>query len=432
MHSKTYSARNVNHICLGSFLEDRAGLDLWIGMDIGKQHIFATLNWGPRQFERPWKISNPADIRVLIEHFKQLSAGRRLIVAMEPSGTYGDPLRQACTDAGIELHRVSPKAAKDYAEVFDGVPSQHDGKDAAVVAELARLSKSVPWPWKLASPRQQQIEYWVDRMDASRRLMQMWCGRIEGRLARHWPEIPPELKLTSPTLLGALVHYGGPAPLAADPRAAQTLTRLSRNHISDEKLSRIIQQARHTLGVRQTTIDQQRLREYAQWAIDAKQSIKQAQKQLRRLSHNIRSIQAMTPAIGNATACVLFTYLGDAKNYHCGAAYVKAMGLNLTERSSGMYQGKLKISKRGHGAVRYWMYLAALRLIKKASPVRPWYLKKKHRDSDEAGRALVGIMRRLGLALYHIAVNGEAFNARRLFPGKRQPAKRLATTVKGD
>ena len=37
-------------------------------------------------------------------------------------------------DAGIAVVRVSPKAAHDYAEVFDGVPSQHDGKDAAVVA----------------------------------------------------------------------------------------------------------------------------------------------------------------------------------------------------------------------------------------------------------------------------------------------------------
>jgi transposase len=181
--------------------------------------------------------------------------------------------------------------------------------------------------------------------------------------------------------------------------------------------------------VRQTAIDRQRLREYARSAIDAKASIKQAQKRLRRLSRNVGSIRAMTPAIGNATACVLFTHLGDPKDYHCAAAYVKAMGLNLTERSSGMYQGRLKISKRGHGGVRYWMYLAALRLVKKDSPVRPWYVKKRHRDGDEAGRALVGIMRRLGLALWHVAVNGEAFDAKRLFPGKRKNSKhRLATT----
>jgi transposase len=431
MNSKAYSARNVNQVCLASYLEDHAGLDVWIGMDIGKQHIFATLTRGAGEFERPWKINNPAEIRVLIEHFKQLAARRGLIVAMEPSGTYGDPLRQACTDAGIEVHRVSPKAAKDYAEVFDGVPSQHDGKDAAVLAELARLGKSVPWPWKPASPRQQQIEYWVDRMDESRRLMQMWCGRIEGRLGRHWPEILPELKLTASTLLGALAHHGGPAALAADPRGRQMLRRLSRNHLSDQKIDGIIEQARQTVGVRQTAIDHQRLRDYARWAMEAKDSVKQAKTQLRRLSNNIRSIQAMTPAIGNATACVLWRYLGEAKNYHCGAAYVKAMGMNLTERSSGMYRGKLRISKRGHGVVRYWMYLAGLRLIKKNSPVRRWYLQKKHRDSDQAGRALVGIMRRLGLGLYQVAVNGEAFDARRLFPGQGKAGKR-ATPAKGD
>jgi hypothetical protein len=35
---------------------------------------------------------------------------------------------------GIPVVRVSPQAAHDHAEVFDGVPSQHDGKDAAVVS----------------------------------------------------------------------------------------------------------------------------------------------------------------------------------------------------------------------------------------------------------------------------------------------------------
>jgi hypothetical protein len=37
------------------------------------------------------------------------------------------------------------------------------------------------------------------------------------------------------------------------------------------------------------------------------------------------------------------------------------MGLNLAERSSGKWQGKLKISKRGSSKVRRWLYMAALR-----------------------------------------------------------------------
>lgn len=420
MNSKAYSSRNVNLIQLNSFLKDRQGADLWVGIDVGKEQMQVVLNWAVGDFERPWKVNNPSQVRLLVEHLKELSIGRKLIVAMEPSGTYGDALRQACTDASVIVHRVSPKASHDYAEVFDGVPSQHDGKDAAVVAELARLGKSVPWPMLATPESHQQIEYWVDRMDAQRRLLQMWCGRIEARLARHWPELLGELKTTSPTMLKALLEYAGPAALGADPDAKRKLRRWSRNHLKEEKITRIIDDARHSIGVRLSPVDQQRLRDYATEATNAKLQMKQAQKHLLRLSRDIQPIQAMKPAIGNATACLLFTYLGDPSSYHCAAAYVKAMGLNLIERSSGMYQGKLKISKRGSSAVRFWLYLAAMRLVKKTSPVRPWYLKKKHRDSNEAGRALVSIMRRLGLALWHIAVTGEAFDKKRLFPGKRK------------
>ena len=398
MNSKAYSSRNVNLIQLNSFLKDRSGQDLWVGVDVGKEQMQVVLNWAGNDFERPWKVSNPSQVRLLVDHLKQLSIGRKLIVALEPSGTYGDVLRQACGDAQIVVHRVSPKAAHDYAEVFDGVPSQHDGKDAAVVAELARLGKSVAWPLIAAPVAHQQIEYWVDRMDGQRRLLQMWCGRIEGRMARHWPEMLRHLKTTSLTMLKALIEYAGPAELFADPEAAGKLKRWGGRRLRPEKIKQIVDDAKQTVGVRQTPVDQQRLRDYATEALSAKLQIKQAQNHLRELSRDIQPIQAQTPAIGNATACLLFTQLGDPSSYHCAAAYVKAMGLNLIERSSGMYKGKLKISKRGSSAVRYWLYLAALRLIKKNSPVRPWYLKKKHRDSDEAGRALVGIMRRLGLA----------------------------------
>jgi transposase len=436
MNSKAYSARNVNLIQLSSFLKDRDGHDLWVGVDVGKQEMKTVLNWAANDFERPWTAKNPSQIRLLVDHLKELSIGRKLIVAMEPSGTYGDVLRQACGDANIAVHRVSPKAAHDYAEVFDGVPSQHDGKDAAVVAELARLGKSTPWPLVTAPAPHQQIEYQVDRMDAQRRLLQMWCGRIEGRMARHWPEMLRHLKTNSPTMLRALIEYAGPAPLSTDPQAASKLKRWGGTPLLLEKINRIIDDAKHSIGVRQTPVDQQRLRDYATEAMNAKQQMKQAQKQLLKLAQDIKPIQALRPAVGNATACLLVTYLGDPSNYHCAAAYVKAMGLNLIERSSGMYQGKLKISKRGSSAVRYWMYLAALRLIKKNSPVRPWYLKKKHRDSDEAGRALVGIMRRLGLALWHLAATGEQFDPKRLFPGKAKtkskPASRAPATRKGD
>jgi hypothetical protein len=56
------------------------------------------------------------------------------------------------------MWRVSPKAAHDYAEIFDGTPSQHDGKDAAVVAELAALGKATAWPYQVKEVWEQELD----------------------------------------------------------------------------------------------------------------------------------------------------------------------------------------------------------------------------------------------------------------------------------
>src|SRR5207249_10175305 len=140
--------------------------------------------WPDGQFERPWRSDNPGEVRELTELLSRLAQGRVLVVALEPTGTYGDALRQALHGAGVVVHRVSPKVAHDYAEVFDGVPSQHGGKDAAVVAELSALGKSVPWPF-VRRPEDQEMAYWVDRLDQQRRWLAMCYGRLEGLLARH-------------------------------------------------------------------------------------------------------------------------------------------------------------------------------------------------------------------------------------------------------
>jgi transposase len=124
----------------------------------------------------------------MIDRLQRLADGRPLTIAMESTGTYGDALRQALTDAKLPVHRVSGKAVHDYAEIFDGVPSQHDGKDAAIVAELAALGKSSPWPYEPLAEADEELRYWVERMDVQQRIQLLWLGRLEALLARHWPE----------------------------------------------------------------------------------------------------------------------------------------------------------------------------------------------------------------------------------------------------
>jgi len=321
---------------------------------------------------------------------------------------------------------VSPKASHDHAETFDGVSSQHDGKDAAVVAELSRIGKSRPWPYLVASQMDQELELWVDRAETSRRILQLWAGRLEGRLGRHWPEVIQILKAKSPTVLKAVLEYGGPDGLAKDPQAAKKLKSYGRGYLKAERIQQVIESARTTVGVRLTDLDRLRLREYASEALAARAKLKGAMSQLAKLAKQKPALLAMGQVVGVATACVLWVYLGDVADYHCGAAYVKAMGLNLKERSSGIYQGKLKITKRGFAAPRFWMYLAALRWTRK-EPVASWYQRKKQKDGGYGSRALIGIMRRLGLAVHAVGADGLTFEASRLFGGGNQKRRCLTT-----
>lgn len=101
------------------------------------------------------------------------------------------------------------------------------------------------------------------------------------------------------------------------------------------------------------------------------------------------------------------------------------MGLNLVEHSSGTYQGQLRISKRGSPRVRQWLYMAVLRLIRRAG-VADWYRGRKRHGAVAARKALVAVMRKLAVALYRVGVEGVAFEARKLFAARpgRQRARR--------
>jgi hypothetical protein len=218
--SKAYRGTDVNRVDAGSLACGHDGQALVVGVDVGKFQLAAVGRWADGQFERPWRVANPGQVRDLVDLLAALASQRAVTVALEPSGTYGDPLRQALQEAGLATRRVSPKAAHDYAEVFDGVPSQHDGKDAAVVAELAALGKATPWPYRPPSEWEQELAYWVEWMDAQSHILTTWQGRIEALLSRHWPEATRVLKVSSATLLRVLEAYGGPAGLARDAKAA--------------------------------------------------------------------------------------------------------------------------------------------------------------------------------------------------------------------
>lgn len=426
MRKRAYRSAEVKRVNVMEVVVRLSEGPVSLGLDIGKTTMFAVVRDAKGYFERPWKIRNPDEIHELLMRAQQLSQHRPLTIAMESTGTYGDPVRQALTDAGLEIRRVGSKASSDYKEIFDGVPSAHDGKDAAVVAELAAIGKSSPWPSQQPTSQQAEMAAQVSWLDSQQDVLLVWLGRLESLLARHWPELTTLLKLNSGTLLRLLAGYGTPAAVAADAQASAQLARWGGPLLRPQKIAAVLESARATTGVRMQPATIVLLQHCAEQALAARRQIGEAMRKLKLLSQQDQVIQSMAEVVGTTTACVLRVTLGAPKNYHCGEAYRKAMGLNLKECSSGKHQGKLKITKRGPSLARRWLFLAALRTIQKP-PVRRWYEAKKRKDQDRGMGAVVGVMRKLALAVYAVAARGEKFSVDRLFPGNRSRRASVAS-----
>ena len=126
-----------------------------------------------------WKA--PHDNTKAIEMVRSLrAAGVAVQVALEPTGSYGDALRHQLAQHDVKVYRVSGKRTHDAREVYDGVPSLHDAKSAAIIAKLHFDGASTLWPTPADAKRRLQAS--IARMEMFKshylRLVNMLEGLI--------------------------------------------------------------------------------------------------------------------------------------------------------------------------------------------------------------------------------------------------------------
>lgn len=402
-----------------------------VGLDIGKDEIVVCVRWSNGDFERPWKVRNTQQIGLLMDRLVILKeVCDSLTIGLESTGTYGDAVRLAMTQGGLEVHRVSGKATSDYKEIFDGVPSQHDGKDAAIVAELTAFGKGTAWPFTDDSETLQRVKHQFCRMDCYRTEHVRWIGRLEGLMAKHWPELTKSLKLSSVTLLQLLIHYQSPSRLAADPDAARRLRRWGGVKLDDKKITQLVQSARSTYGVPPTAAQSAWIGEVASKALETLREVQSCEKELKKLISSEETMSRYGAAIGAPTLSAIWSMVGDPRQYSSSGAFLKALGLNLKERSSGRREGQLSITKRGPAKARRWIYFWALRAIQREE-LAPWYAsftrvgratsgKQEHRKM----KALVAMMRKLCRGLWYSMTHDEDFDYSKLLEPKASRKKR--------
>jgi transposase len=331
---------------------------------------------------------------------------------MEPTGSYGDVLRRQMRDVGIPIWLATGKRVFDSKVLHDGVASLHDAKSAAIIAKLHVDGRTSPWNERTDDER--ALKAAIATMDLYQVHYLRLVHQLESVLARHWPEVCDVVALTSATLLAVLGRIGGPHDIAAASDAVrQLMTGMSHRLMKPEKIERVIASATTTVGVPLLARERSALMTLAAEAHRATRLYKTSKHELEKLATD-RLPEPMVSAIGITTAAVLLTEIGDPRRFSCARAYVKAFGLNLKEKSSGKYQGRLRITKFGSGRARKYLWLAVWRWRKQDPIVQAWYAAKVQRDGGGKARAVVALMRKLAKALYHVA-RGEQLDSRKLF-----------------
>ena len=272
---RAYRAIPVAVVNITSLVEALQGERVSVGVDMAKEDLFAAFmdERGNVHVTVCWK--QPQETRLLLGLLDALTAaGVRVEVAMEPTGTYGDPLRFAVIAQGLPVFRVSPKRCHDAAELYDGVPSRHDRKSAGIIAKLHLDGYSEPWPVRTDSERE---------LTAAIRTMAMFddqkqrnINRLEAQLARHWPEVTRLLELGSATLLKLVSAYGGPADVAAaEKKACKLMQRVGGRLLKASKVDEVIASAQRSQGVPMHRAERMMLMELAR---DTRRADKAAKK----------------------------------------------------------------------------------------------------------------------------------------------------------
>jgi transposase len=134
-----------------------------LGVDVAKEDFVSVLMDKKREVLSTIRWKHPVETEILLDVVLSNLSWSSLEVVMEPSGTCGDVLRALFLDKGIKVYRISPKRCHDAAEVYDGVPSLHDAKAAAITGRLHLDGASMEWP--LSEKAQRELRAAISTME---------------------------------------------------------------------------------------------------------------------------------------------------------------------------------------------------------------------------------------------------------------------------
>jgi len=358
-----------------------------VGIDVAKRRHVAAIRLPDGRIPRPFSFTNDRDgFGKLLARVAQAAASAGCAgvrFGLEATGHYGHALQQFLLSQGAEVISVNPAHTRRVKELLDGSPEKSDPKDAALVAELVAQGRGRP----LTMPQGAYAE--LRRLGKLREQLSgertRYLNRYHGLVDLVFPELAALVHDVSCTSIRRLLEaYPTAVDVAAAPgeEVGQLLWRASIGHLGGVRGQQICEAAQRSVGVREGLSAlrlQMRLTLSAINALAAQlEAVEGAQSQaLAGIPYAARLLTI--PTFGPVTVATVLGETGDLRQYASAEAVIKLAGLNLYSLSSGKYQGRTRITKRGRPLLRRAIFLAALRTSRGGQPLAAFHDRLRER-----------------------------------------------------
>lgn len=409
--------------------------NLIIGIDVGsKKHYARAFDWrGIEYSKKAFAFSN--DVEGVAGFLEWISAIRKkngketVIPGMEPTGHYWFDLALFLRDNGMKPVLVNPLHVKRSKELDDHLPSKNDKKDPKTIAKLIiegryafpYLPEGIYAEIRNASNMRFQVEAELTRNK----------NRIQRWFAIYFPEYT-EVYGSFDAISSLMILRQAALPCdiisLGDEKINQIWREAKLRAVGKKRAQTLVEAAKrsigHTEGLDTARMEMSLLLEdYDRLQNRLKQITELLEKLVRQVPYAEKLLQIK--GIGMKTVSGFIAEVGDISRFNDAKQIQKLAGQAIVENSSGKYNGKSRISKRGRKRLRYLLFEAALSLTATNSEFREIHRYYTSRETNplKKKQSLTVLSNKLIRVFYTILKHGTDYDPAKLTSDIRRPDK---------
>jgi transposase len=398
-----------------------------VGIDVAKQfHVVCALEAPSGALrQRATRIEATKEgYAQLVQWLKLWGEPEALLIGLEATGVLWEPLYEAVTQAGYTLLVLNPRQTASWAASL-GLRAKTDGIDAHTLARglLAGYARASTLPSEAVQSLRSLTRARRDLVQSQSAARQ----RLQDELVPLFPELlshlPRHADLADPAILTLLSHYSSAQAIARADLADVTtaLAQASHGRWGEEEAHALQHLAQHSAAsTRAVAARSLVVRTLALHLLDLRTRLAELEQALEEAlceDDEAGRLQEI-PGIGPQNAATIRAELGDVSRFSRVDQVIAYAGLEPRTQDSGRYAGQKRLSKRGPGALRHALYLAALVAARYRPEWRQRYLRLLERGRAKK-EALMILSRSLLKVIYHLLLTGASYDPACVFLSER-------------